>query len=78
MLHQINITMAKKLYPTDYVIYDKANDHVIQFESNGDIVIFGDKDEALADCRGNESVVSCTELPQHWQEKILLQINLEN
>jgi hypothetical protein len=22
--------------------------------------------------------VSCTELPQHWQEKILMQINLEN
>jgi hypothetical protein len=70
--------MAKKLYPTDYVIYDKANDHVLQFETDGDIVIFGDKDEALADCRGNESVVSCTELPQHWQEKILMQINLEN
>jgi len=30
----------KKLEPTDYVIYDRANDHVIQFEDKGDIVIF--------------------------------------
>jgi hypothetical protein len=70
--------MAKKLFETDYVIYDRANDHVLQFESDGTYVIFGVKEEALEDCRGNEEVVSCTELPIHWQEKLLLQINLEN
>jgi beta-galactosidase/beta-glucuronidase len=68
----------KTLKPYDYVIYDKANDHVLQFETDGSVIIYGSKDEALEDCRGNESVVSCTDLPQHWQEKILTQINLED
>lgn len=64
----------KKLFKTDYVIYDRANDHVIQFE-DGHIVIFGNKEEAIEDCRGNEEVLSCTDLPKHWQEIILNQIN---
>ena len=65
----------KVLFESDYVIYDKANDHVIQFEDNGEIVIFGNKDEADADCRGNEYVIPCTELPEHWKAKLLIQIN---
>ncbi len=64
----------KKLISTDYVIYDKDNDHLIQF-SGGQIVIFGIKEEAEEDCRGNECVIPCTELPKHWQEKLLEQIN---
>lgn len=67
----------KTLKSTNYVIYDKANDHVLQSELNGSIIIYGDKNEALEDCLGNESVISHTELPQHWQEKLLLQINLD-
>jgi hypothetical protein len=62
------------LYPTDWVIYDKANDHVIQF-GDGNVVIFGNYDEATQDCRGNESVIRCTDLPVHWQETILKQLN---
>ena len=62
------------LHPTDYVIYDRANDHVIQWESNGDMVIFGDLNEALEDCRGNEEVIPCTELPLHHQEILKQQI----
>lgn len=62
------------LHPTDYVIYDRANDHVIQFESDGAIVIFGDKAEAEEDCRGNEEVIPCTELPAHHQETLKQQI----
>jgi len=58
-----------QLYSTDYVIYDKANDHVVQFD-DGSIVIFGSYEEAMQDCRGNESVVRCTELPMSWQIKI--------
>jgi hypothetical protein len=65
----------KVLKETDYVIYDKANYHVIQF-GGGDIVIFGEKAEADADCRGNEYVIPCTELPKHWQQTLLTQINL--
>jgi hypothetical protein len=62
------------IYPTDYVIYDKANDNALQ-DSYGRVIIFGDKEEALSDCRGNESVISCTELPMFWQKKILEQLN---
>jgi hypothetical protein len=68
--------MSKKLHSTDYVLYDKANDHVLQ-DSYGRVILFGVKDEAEEDCRGNESVLSCTDLPQHWQDIILTQINLE-
>ena len=67
----------KTLQPTDYVIYDRANDHVIQFESDGAIVVYGDKSEADEDCRGNEEVIPCTELPAHHQEKLIEQINRE-
>lgn len=67
----------KTLHPTDYVIYDRANDHVIQWESNGDMVIFGNMEDAIADCRGNEEVIPCTELPAHHQEKLITQINRE-
>ena len=64
-----------KLFDTDYVIYDRANDHVIQWESNGHIVIFADIEEAIEDCRGNEEVIKCTELPIHHQEKLIKQLN---
>jgi hypothetical protein len=64
----------KNIIETDYVIYDWANDHVVSFE-NGDVVIFGSKHEAVADCRGNEKVIPCTELPNHWKEFIIKQIN---
>ena len=65
----------KTLYETDYVIYDKANDHAIRWESDGDIIIFGDKNEALEDCRGNEYVIKCTDLSKHWQEELVKQLN---
>ena len=65
----------KKEFRTDYVLYDRANDHVIQWESDGSIVIFGNKSEAEENCMGNEEVLRCTDLPKHWQEIILKQIN---
>jgi hypothetical protein len=67
----------KELFETDYVIYDEEYDHVIQF-SNGDIVLFGTKNEAEEDSRGIASgnrVVSCTDLPDYWKQIILTQIN---
>jgi hypothetical protein len=63
----------KKEFITDYVLYDRANDHVIQCESDGSIVIFGNKAEAEENCMGNEEVLRCTDLPKHWQEIILKQ-----
>jgi hypothetical protein len=64
----------KQLFETDYVIYDRANDNPLQ-DSYGRVLLFGDKLEADEDCRGNESVIKCTDLPQHWQDEILKQIN---
>jgi hypothetical protein len=33
------------------------------------------KEEAQEDCRGNEEVIKCIDLPKHQQEKILKEIN---
>jgi hypothetical protein len=68
----------KSLFDTDYVLYDKANDNVVKWESNGEIVIFGSKEEAEIDCRGNENVIKCTELPKHQQKILIKQINASN
>jgi len=65
----------KTLFETDYVIYDKENDKPIFWKFGCQIVIFGDKSEAEENARGNEIVIPCTELPQHWQDEILKQIN---
>jgi|688.fasta_scaffold33863_11 hypothetical protein len=73
LITQIEDNLSIQLKDTDYVIYDKANDHVVKFWT-GDVAIFGSYDEAMEDCRGNETVVRCTDLPRHWQEKILTQI----
>ena len=68
-------TNNQKLYNTDYVLYDRANDNVLKFENSGRIVIFGNKQDAINDCRGNEEVVSCVDLPMHWQQAILSELN---
>jgi len=64
----------KKLFNTDYVIYDRANDNPLQ-DSYGRILLFGNKSEADDDCRGNEEVIPCTTLPSHWIKELLIQIN---
>ena len=66
-----------KLFNTDYVIYDRANDRVLQWQSNGDMIIFADKEEAVEDCRGNEEVIQCTELPMHHQEELINQLKIK-
>lgn len=72
-LSELESVSSKTLFDTDYVIYDKFNDHVLQ-DSYGRVLIFGDEREAIEDLYGNECVVRCTDLPKHWQEKILNQI----
>lgn len=67
----------KTLSPTDYVVYNVANDKPIKF-SNGEIVLYADKQEAINDCYGNDIVIPCTELPIHWQKNLLNQINYED
>ena len=65
----------KKLLKTDFVLHDKANDALVTWTWNDDVVIFGSKEEADGDCRGNESVVRCTELSEYWTNILLTQIN---
>jgi len=61
----------------DYVIYDKANDHVLKF-GNGEVILFADINDALEDCRGNESVYLVSDLPQHWIDIVQNQIEKNN
>jgi hypothetical protein len=65
----------KKLLETDFVLHDKANDTLVTWTWSDDVVIFGSKEEADGDCRGNESVVRFTELSEHWRNILLTQIN---
>jgi len=65
----------KKLFDTDYVLFDKENDTLVRWSEDDDVVIFGSKEEADVDCRGNESVVRCTELSEYWTNILLTQIN---
>lgn len=73
-LCQMDNKIDDVLYETDYVIYDEANDNVIKFERFGDIVIYGSKEDALMDCRGNEIVIPCTQLPHHWKQILIKQV----
>ena len=65
----------RKLLETDFVLHDKANDTLVRWSKDDDVVIFGSKEEADGDCRGNESVVRCTELSEYWTNILLTQIN---
>jgi hypothetical protein len=62
-----------KLNDTDYVLWDKANDKLVSF-TDGEVVIYGDREEAEIDCYGNEYVTRCTDLPEHHQEALKKQI----
>jgi hypothetical protein len=62
----------KKLFDTDYVLLDKANDTLVSF-TNGKVIIYGNIEEAEIDCYGNEYVTRCTDLPQHHQENLINQ-----
>lgn len=66
----------KQLQPTDFVVWSPNYEYALQF-SNGDIILYGDKDEAKADCIADEITIPCTELPPFYQELILKQINDE-
>lgn len=58
----------------DYVLYDRANNSLVKFNS-GDIVLYGDKDEAMEDCYGNEEVIQFENLPKDKQKEIINQLN---
>ena len=58
----------------DYVLYDRANDSLLKF-NNGEIVLYGDKDEAMEDCYGNEEVIQFENLPKDKQKEIINQLS---
>ena len=58
---------------TDYYLYDKANDSLVKF-SKGDIIFYGDIDEAENDCFGNECIVQYNNLPIHKKLQIAEQV----
>jgi hypothetical protein len=64
----------EKLFDTDYVLFDKANDTLVRF-TNGKVIIYSDIEEAEIDCYGNEYVTRCTDLPEHHQEDLIKQLN---
>ena len=65
----------KKLVNTDFVVYDKLHDEVIQFVDTHEFAIYGSKEEAIEDTNYGEEAISCTDLPQHWQDILIKQIN---
>ena len=58
----------------DYVLYNRSNNSLVKFDS-GDIVLYGDKDEAMEDCYGNEEVIQFENLPKDKQKEIINQLN---
>ena len=57
----------------DYVVYDRANNSLVKF-NNGDIVFYGNKNEAIEDCYGNEEVIQFENLPNDKQKEIINQL----
>ena len=69
-------TINDSIVSKDYVLYDRANNSLVKFD-NGDIVLYGDKDEAMEDCYGNEEVIQFEKLPKDKQKEITNQLNIK-
>jgi len=76
ILIKFKINKMKQLFETNYVVYDKLEDEILLL-NNGDVAIYGNKEEADADClpNSNEEAIKCTDLPLHWHKEIIKQIN---
>jgi hypothetical protein len=57
----------------DYFLYDRANNSLVKFNT-GDIVLYGNKDEAIDDQYGNEEVIQFENLPINKQKEIIKQL----
>jgi len=79
--------MTKKLYDTDYVLFNPITEDIARFsksstglykdskyDPNGDIVLYWDKDEATQDALEGDIVTRCTDLPQKYQDEIIEQL----
>jgi len=62
------------LRSSDYVLYDRGNNSLYK-DSFGCIIVYDSREEAMADCYGNELVISCTQLPRDLMNELVKQIN---
>jgi len=62
----------------DYIIYDRANDTMLRFEKSGEVIIYGNKQEAIDDLYGNEEVVAIEDLSIRNQQIISQQLKKES
>jgi hypothetical protein len=67
----------KTLFSTDYVIYNPNTNFLLKWDVGDDVILFGDKEEALLDCyeADGEQVIPCTDLPEELQQLIINQLN---
>ena len=65
----------KKLNSTDYVICNKDKTEMFSFADTNQVVIYGNKEEAIFDLDDDEIVVSCIDLPIQLQNILIKQIN---
>jgi precorrin-4 methylase len=61
------------LFKTDFVLYDNKKQDVVRF-SNGDIVLYGDIQEALYDQKAGAIAMACTDLPAHLIDELINQV----
>ncbi len=57
------------------MIYDRANNSLVRFNESGEIILYGDKEEAVENCYGNEKVFQFDKLPKDKQKEIINQLN---
>lgn len=65
----------KTLNSTDFVICNKEMSEMFCFTDTHQVVIYGNKEEAILDLNEDEVIVSCTDLPIELQDIILKQLN---
>ena len=65
----------KTLNSNDFVICNKEITEMFCFADTNEVVIYGNKEEAILDLDDDEIIVSCVELPINLQNIILKQLN---
>jgi|GEM_PF-3109707 len=67
----------KKISENDYVLYNTKNKDAVRWESNYNIVIYGDVNEAIEDSKSSKYLtpIKCTSLSQELQDELSNQIN---
>ena len=62
----------------EYIIYDRANDTMLRFEKSGEVIIYGNKQEAIDDLYGDEEVMLIQDLSLRNQQIISDQLEETN